>query len=200
MTDEAVEKARAHLVHTISRTSVGDANWTIGDVAAELIVEKLEALFEAKAAPITDNVVRIVQPIDPHGATVGQINLKPGETLKDAYSRGERIEPLGALPEGYTPVKSVEVRGKFPPGLNYDTHVAVIYRDGVVNKPAGKGARLTLGEAALFNWKHAGTDPFAIVGGAVVHDRKTGNPDDDIIGYALVAPPENKMAMPKAVG
>lgn len=103
-----------------------------------------------------------------------------------------------SLPEGYTPVKSVEVRGKFPPGLTYDTHVAVIYRDGKTNKRSSTGTRPSIGEAALFNWKHAGPDQFSLVAGQTVHGRLTGNPDDDIVGYALVAPPENKMAMPKA--
>lgn len=186
MTDEAVEKARAHLVHTISRTAIGKNS--IGDISAELIVEKLEALFEAKgqsgARPFPANF------------PANMDSTQPPTGWNDSLAGAG-----GALPDGFTPVDSVPSRGKLPPGLNHDTHVQVIYRDGRFNKAAGTGKRVEVGEASLFNWKHAGpgTTIVNVNGKGEPRQGMIGNPDDDIIGFRYVAPPENKMALPKAV-
>jgi len=84
------------------------------------------------------------------------------------------------IPDGFLKAETVEGRGQLPKGFRHDTYVEVIYRDGQVNKPAKSGMRPSVGEAALFNWRQTGSD-------------------DDVIGYRFVEPPENKMAMPKAV-
>lgn len=89
------------------------------------------------------------------------------------------LQPV-EIPAGFVKADPVQSLGKLPPGFRHDTYVEVIYRDGQVNKPAKSGMRPSVGEAALFNWKQTGSD-------------------DDVIGYRFLEPPENKMAMPKAV-
>lgn len=192
MSDEAVDKARAKLVHTISRTSIGDDDWKIGDISAELIADQIEALIDAKLAA----------------------RVAPAKAA-GAYAEGGMILPIAeasvpAAPAGYTPVDSVPRRGMLPPDLAHDTHVEVIYRDGIPNKPGANGKpRVTFGEASLFNWKHAGRGTVLVDSGKTNADGTpikvaqpgiVGNPDDDVIGYRLIPPPENKMSFKQAAG
>lgn len=192
MADDAVETARAHLVRVVAQTSVGDAAWTIGETAAELIVMRLEALMDAKAPPIRASLSAnaIIADRNPGGMAI--VDLGQGERLID--------KEIGLLPEGFTRVIPVTKRGKLPDGLSHDTHVEVLYRDGKSFKPAGAGSRIMVGEASLFNWKHAGPGLTIVnINGKAEQQQGTiGNPDDDVIGYRMIAPPENKMAMPKA--
>jgi hypothetical protein len=142
----------------------------------------------------------VAQWVNAEGQFPGKLHLEAGaiRAAEPAWIASQEA----TLPDGFTPVASVPQRGKLPPGLNHDTHVQVIYRDGRFNKAAGTGRRVEVGEASLFNWKHAGPGMTIVNINGKGESRQgvIGNPDDDIIGYRLVAPPENKMAMPKAVG
>jgi hypothetical protein len=172
MAEDAVETARAHLVRVVAQTSIGDPAWTIGPAAAELIVMRLEALMDAKAAASRGTQF------------AGELHMEAG-TLMDANRVPTHIVKLDngaalALPEGFFRAETVEGRGQLPNGFRHDTYVEVVHRDGIVNKPLKVGMRPSVGEAAIFNWKQTGSD-------------------DDIIGYKFVEPPENKMAVPKKV-